>query len=497
MSYGFQRNNNSIKEKEASKQLLPQEDFTHSFCWGSTGSGKTVGYVYPLLQDRIQKDYGVLFIDYKGKEHRVAKYFAKEAGRLDDVIEMGVPWGIKINLLQSLNEKGLMGLLSRLIMRDDMWSKKAVDMAISLVEFQRWGHQLYGYLGEFMTEMVVIDTENRSRSLESNCYLMGKEVSFKHNTFREIHKYFTDLRRFYLIKNSALEYTKTMCLKWEEELIEKGLSKKEAERLLHNFRRACEEINGYSTLSYTNPEASGDNGVYFCATTATHVLSRVDYINDSNCKKDLHEYLLEGKILIIAGDSIIPDIISSLLSTCLGKLSATIKFPKRNRQKISLIVDEASRVVDENTDIHTDILRETKTEVNLIGQSEAQFIGIFGNVKWLSWKDNFNHRIQFNKEFSPDLTTPFYYKTNQAKTDRATPLFLDDALLFEADNCYQRKDSRLAKLIGSNSVVIYQEDRYALHNEVCVYDFKREMFKDVKLGVGRSRSGVRVVGKFT
>ena len=55
------------------------------------------------LEQRIKDKDAILFFDYKGKEHQAVKFFAKENGRFNDVIEIGKDWGKSINLLKYIN----------------------------------------------------------------------------------------------------------------------------------------------------------------------------------------------------------------------------------------------------------------------------------------------------------------------------------------------------------------------------------------------------------
>ena len=82
-----------IIEKEttpvSNNSLIVTKDYTHSCSIGQTGSGKTSCYIYPNLEQRIKDKDAILFFDYKGKEHQSVKYFAKQNGRFNDIIEIG------------------------------------------------------------------------------------------------------------------------------------------------------------------------------------------------------------------------------------------------------------------------------------------------------------------------------------------------------------------------------------------------------------------------
>ena len=90
-----------------SSQVLVPESYTHAIAFGQTGSGKTTGFIYPNLKNRIIAGHGILLYDFKGHEHTSVKFLAERAGRLEDVVEIGKPWGEYINLIGGMSEEEL------------------------------------------------------------------------------------------------------------------------------------------------------------------------------------------------------------------------------------------------------------------------------------------------------------------------------------------------------------------------------------------------------
>ena len=89
------------------KEETPLVDvkFTHSLCIGQTGSGKTTSFIYPNIKNRMELGHGIFFFDIKGSEHLALKKLALDANRLEDVVEIGKPWGANINFMDSLNNR--------------------------------------------------------------------------------------------------------------------------------------------------------------------------------------------------------------------------------------------------------------------------------------------------------------------------------------------------------------------------------------------------------
>ena len=110
-----------IKEKKPTKvsnnSLNVPKDFTHSCAIGQTGSGKTSCYIYPNLEQRIKDKGAILFFDYKGKEHQSVKYFAKQNGRFNDIIEIGKDWGKSINLLKYMSKGDLEDFIKSMLQK--------------------------------------------------------------------------------------------------------------------------------------------------------------------------------------------------------------------------------------------------------------------------------------------------------------------------------------------------------------------------------------------
>ena len=98
---------NSTKTTNKNKELIIPKEYTHSCAIGQTGCGKTTSYIYPNLNERISNNNGILVMDYKGKEHNAVKVLANRHNRLNDVLEIGKPWGESINIIKYMSEANL------------------------------------------------------------------------------------------------------------------------------------------------------------------------------------------------------------------------------------------------------------------------------------------------------------------------------------------------------------------------------------------------------
>ena len=120
MELGFNK-----KELKVSKDLVINHDFTNAIIFGRTGSGKTTSAILPNIEDRIKNDFGVLVYDFKGNLHTQVKYIANKYNKLNKVIEIGKPWGAKINLFDYLNLNHLSVIASNNNIKDPYWDNAA------------------------------------------------------------------------------------------------------------------------------------------------------------------------------------------------------------------------------------------------------------------------------------------------------------------------------------------------------------------------------------
>ena len=137
MSLGF----NSHKDKYTRK-IEVVKDFTNAIFFGRTGTGKTTGAILPTIEDRIKSDYGLLIYDFKGNLHLQTKYLANKFDRLDDVVEIGKPWGENINILNYLTTKQFLQIVqSNTQAKTDFWdiaSRNLLEGIYSVLKLDKY-----------------------------------------------------------------------------------------------------------------------------------------------------------------------------------------------------------------------------------------------------------------------------------------------------------------------------------------------------------------------
>ena len=172
--------------------ILVEETFTHSIAFGQTGCGKTTSFIYPNLQKRLELGHGILLYDYKGKEHLSVKYLAEQIGRLDDVVEVGKPWGENINIIQNMDEDELDKFFDNILKHGDdnkYWQNSAKSLGQSILKVLK-------AIEVFSNAMCLVE----KNFLAANKEIRAKEFSFPtHRTLSsmlKVCKTFEDLENF-------------------------------------------------------------------------------------------------------------------------------------------------------------------------------------------------------------------------------------------------------------------------------------------------------------
>lgn len=488
---GFRIDTKSEEEK-AHKLVLPC-DFQHAICIGMTGSGKTASLILPVMEERLKRGYGILAYTYKGHEHRKIKYLAKEAGRLEDVIEIGKPHGQYINLMASFELNALKKTLEELISGsnsngDSYWTLSAARLGVNIVDILRKLHKVetivkneIGNTSQ-LRRITLKEKEDDTHSVFKYEYPKG-EPSFK--TLAEIVKSPKTLKRFYagldqLVKNIRNTITgqdddfygtekKEYVLFFDDDeiLVEEERKKKISESFVRKVAlgllRLEETIAPYKdfTIDVKSNDGSGNNGVLQVLNNAVLNLSNKDYINIGDV--DLLESLNQNAIVIVDIEGIESDIHGVLLESILSKLSARIR--NGMPPPVSVFVDESNRVLHGEMDIHNDTLRESNVELILAAQNEEQLIEKFGLVKWESIRKNFKHNYWIDQKH--------HITYNDGDTWKSEALIISPESLLEAEYAFNTLEKN--RKIFENRFTYEYELPMRFIVEYDILNFEKEM----------------------
>lgn len=439
---GFLSQNNDITKVKKTKETLKIPiDYRHSIGIGETGCGKTSSYIYPSLNKRIKKQHGVLLYDYKGKEHAAVKAIADRHDRLQEVLEVGVPWGASINIIKYLNEGEIRDFALAILgldKSDPYWSTTGSNIVVSIWKAKKLMLSVLEASKDLGIEKNLISTFKiykldislTMKSIATVCESISNIVEFFDKTLRlkkAFRSYMEDIVNNEMSNTDDIEIItihKMLAMRIIEftDLIDETL------RPLKIFKDAEDESRKSTTYQT----------IITALTTTLATIASVSELNDDSV--DLVEELNNQKIVVINTSRISSEVLSHFSNSLLYELSKRVT--KKNIKGISVFIDEAQRVLNADSDLHTDILREAKVEIilavqniNLLIESmtENKFYSLFQNLTkkyyFSNGYDTKEHKLKKLKKFE-------YYKENDRISSKAKPKFLKDEVIFDAQLKY-------------------------------------------------------------
>lgn len=497
---GFLKNSQA-KGTNNSNLLVPME-FTHSCAIGQTGCGKTTSYIYPNLEERIKSNHAILLYDIKTKEHLAVKYFAAKHNRLNDVVEIGKSFGKSINILKYLSKKSTEAMFTKLFggHRDDFWTRSTTNIAMSVLEVLKTLSVLKETAificgdSEILDRnmMFQLDVPNSFEYSLSNLQLIVQsKESLKqfvdnldnyHDLFNalldEMIEFFsdcTDQAIFveYLYELNALE-----------EKIDK--TKTSLSTIIDDKKKNGSSVTADSMIVSINAPLSG--------------IASLEYLNKEDEDFDLME-TLKNKIIVVDTSSMPDSIIDIFNDTIFAEL--TKRSNRTNIKPVAVFIDEAQKVLSNDFELPTDILRECKVEVFLAFQNKELLIKKLGVNNCNALLKNLKTQYLFkNNEEHPVLdlasldTYEYYLEGVNASKSLANYIRLDSTQLFEVEYQYQKSIGILKRfhtyitdekyifiydsaLIQENQIIVRTKDG----NEFVTTFYDKKMYDYARLEV--------------
>lgn len=425
-----------IIEKEttpvSNNSLIVAKDYTHSCSIGQTGSGKTSCYIYPNLQQRIKDGDSILFFDYKGKEHQAVKYFAKQNGRFNDVIEIGKDWGKSINIIKYMSKGDLEDFIKNIVSMEksnEYWARAGSNIAVSILsiisDYDKFITLVENHPKKDELFIFCIKDDSSKNIPRAKTLYSLYEIVKSTESVKEFHEHMSSFTEDFI--NGLREIAKNLNITNSLKNITKEvfiLQKKLNDNLkcLSTFQQKTGSSNHESLINSINKPISS--------------LSLKKSLNDDNF--DVIEALNQNKIVIINTQEF-SDSALSYFSNSLFK-----EFEKRTNQmannSISVFIDEAQRVISSEYDLPIDVLREARVELFLAFQNEELMVEKLGLNKYKSLSKNITRKFQFKNEDDEDTDNleKFEYITSNV-VKKAVPIFLDKSILFNIELEYQKK----------------------------------------------------------
>jgi hypothetical protein len=462
-------------DKLLEKIPLVEVRFTHSLCIGQTGSGKTTSFVYPNILERMKLKHGILFFDIKGSEHIAIKSLADESKRLDDIIEIGKPWGKNINILAEMNEVSFMRLLKVLI---GMGKDGGGNNAYFYNAAQSLGLTLYSV---FRTCKILIQEFNE---LDIDIDFFNKKVF----TLEDIYKVIVDIDSLYsfLIKlDDFIDLVKNNIEK--NSFLYFGDKKTIYKNIILNLvalEKYFKKLSPYYISSDERSDPSRfDKALMSVVNTLVDafgfmVSSSSKYISVSIDALNIVDALQNKKIVII-NVRVIPDsILEILLEKIFEQLIDLNIKNEEEREPISIFIDEAQRLI--NKDIPLDVLRSSKVDVILTVQNEQQLVSKFNSREdWQQISMNIAQKFAFRSALSEssflvdtgDFQTFEYTKEYENKIYKAIPKFINQNEALKVEYKYQHEILKLSNL-NKYEYLVYDVSHFEKEREVVVANLK-------------------------
>lgn len=450
MELGFNK-----KELKVSKDLVINHDFTNAIIFGRTGSGKTSCAILPNIEDRIKNDFGVLVYDFKGNLHAQVKYIANKYNKLNKVTEIGKPWGAKINLFDYLN----LNYLSHIVpnnMKDPYWDNAARSLFETVAKIHKELHCLRKeYVGLIYEEFPMLEIELINVEFENN-------ISFK-----QIHNYVNNAKSIKDFYNSALNVVRTLekC-NYKVKSSKKSKDFKPYENTYENRLNDLKDL--IRTLEYYNiTKNQNDSGRIAVLNHLSSILtdvSKKDYLNESEI--DLTTLLRKGEIVIIDVSRLNKNSLNILNLAIYTKLQKT----KYNEIKpVTIFIDEAQKVLNENYLPEVDVCRESKFEYIFATQDEILLENKLGKNKFDELYVNIISKYSFATNIN-ELKYKFeYIDLSTMKKAIGNPIFFNEDELLIVEHKYQKEKNIL---IYSDYKPKKNEKYILVYDEILIEDYK-------------------------
>lgn len=471
---GFLQNNYNISTP--STTTIVEAKFTHSCAIGQTGCGKTTGYIYPNLDERIKKGHSILLYDYKGKEQAALKALALKYNRLDDVIEIGIPWGAKVNLIQFMSESEIYDFvlqLTGLNEKDKYWSISAANISVAIYKIIRAylsvlekanSFNFYDNLKEYLNKKK-LPLQLIFSSINSVVATVNSIALF-YNDIRSVRELFVEVINAAILQD--IEYnTDTEIQDKYEEIISALIN---LENVVDN------DIDILKPFDENKKKSNSSNTLQTIVLAMSTTFATIATLKEFNSNElNLLKALNSAKIVVINCRLLSNNVLSCFTGSLLQELSK--RSNQRNCTPLSIFIDEAQRVMNKDMDVHIDVLRESKVELFLAFQNHNLMVEALGENNFLALYKNLSKIFHFKNVFNfdeietEDLDTYEYRCKSESKKCTASYIYLSAKELFHAQLTFQKRKSIHKKLgISDKSKILIYDTHLYLDKKLVLED---------------------------
>lgn len=424
--------------RQASNHITIPETFTHSCAIGQTGCGKTTSYIYPNIEARIKSGHGLLVYDYKAKDHAVVKVLAKRHGRLDDVVELGKPWGENINIIKQLSLAEFTTFMRHVYEghSDAYWSDASVNITTAIMDVQRCLEKLCHDVAPINHHQLlnsVLKLKHHYKPLSTLSHLMSVVQSVK--ILRNYSTHLKPLLERLLTFIQGMQLTQTELKNILEHYVHLENAIDNAKKVLALF-----EDTQNTKLLHTHVTAM--------VTQLSAFASKTMFNHDGF---DMVAALNAGKIIVVQTQGLHKSLLSQFTSSLLLTLSR--RAHTKSLKPISVFMDEMQRVVDRTTDLPVDLFRESKIELFVAFQNINLAINSMGKTKFFSFYENLGHYFIYKGPIDShgfncsDLESFEYFNgLNTSVKSKAKALFIEEKERYRVELEYQKAQDVFNKM---------------------------------------------------
>ena len=432
---GFLPSIKNAKKTTISNILAPS--FTHACIIGETGSGKTTSMINPNLQHRLELGHGVLVFDHKGNYHTTVKALAKRAGRLEDVIVIGMPWDKKCSIFEDMDESSLIDFLTSALQHgtdDKFWEQSAVNLAIPIIRVVAALQKLNSF--EVYQPLVKSFADKYTKSIKTLHAITTNRDSLK--------KFSEELEA--LITHDFIDKEISKILRVLVAKIDKE-EDKEAKEILKAYMHfekvytSFQKETIHSNAMKDKQNRTFDN-IMISLNGPIGAIANIDYINVDEV--NINDALNHGKIIVFLCNQLPEVALASITKSLFQNFNERIGH--KAYKDVTIFIDEAQRVLNKDIDLPIDTLREARVDVFMAFQSKALLYQKLGLIKTEALDVNLTSRYYFkNKNNDDEMETAqleaFSFLTNLDKGEKnhkATTIFIKEKELFDTEYAYQK-----------------------------------------------------------
>ncbi len=466
------------------KEQLPivKETFTNAICYGQTGSGKTTGFLLPNIKNRMKLNHGLLIYDFKGNLHEQVKYIAQQQNKLDDVYEIGKPWGETIDILKYASSKSLQSLFDSISdndkSRDTYWANSAYTIFENIFFLLKDLKLITSMIYKIDNDIIKYDYDESQtiyNPILKNIFNIVKSSKSLVYFFSEIE-----------LKIKAIkDIVDAVIVTYLKDDIKDKLN--QILKLQQDITQYYENLSEYHTLDTKGESVGGKNGVLQVLNQILLSVSTQEFFNDD--KFDIVQNLQQGKIIIINLSQFNTKMMNFLNLSIYTRLIEQTAL-SNIKQPITIFIDEAQKVLNEHSIPDVDICRENKFEFLLSTQDIALLVKQIGDLNSYLLLRNITTQFSFKTIDGSDKVTKLkefeYVDLLNNKQYKTKPIFIDTKDLALSEYHYQKKVDafRFVNTKAKYKFILKYSPSLVLENKLISYHIAKNKSETIDIYYG-------------